>query len=298
MSRAYLRIDPAFFERKALTQGYPAGVFSALVGTLCLAEHQPERGRFRSERLLRALLEDYGRHVPELIRRGDLVRLGDGRLYVDGWDEWQEGDWKVGERVARIRSRPRKGTAPVTVGTTAYVTPDVTVPVTVDETDARLSVIDSGSGAVSGKRSGGAASRAPGMEPISAILPDLPLNGVEDAHGVSEDEHRIFAFLARNGAVIRPDTGLGRRLLGLIERRGVEDVLRQAGVMARGERLSDRQWVLGLENALEAVPSGREAQVAERAEEERLLHEKRLERTRQQNAALLALRADVPGGVS
>jgi hypothetical protein len=57
MTRAYLRVDPAFFERKALTQDYPVGVFAALVGTLCLAETQPERGRFRSERLLRALLE-------------------------------------------------------------------------------------------------------------------------------------------------------------------------------------------------------------------------------------------------
>jgi hypothetical protein len=141
--------------------------------------------------------------------------------------------------------------------------------------------------------------RRNGPEPIAAILPDVLAGPPEDAFGVSEDEHRVFAFLARFGAAIRPDTGYGRRLLGLIERRGVEDVLRHAGVMAKsGERLSDRQWVFGLEAALEAVPSGREAQVAERAEDERQLHEKRLERTRQQNAALLALRADVPGGVS
>lgn len=306
MSRAYLRIDPAFFERKALTQGYPAGVFSALVGTLCLAEHQPERGRFRSERLLRALLEDYGRHVPELIRRGDLVRLEDGRLYVDGWDEWQEGDWKVGERVARIRSRPRNGAAPVTVKTTAYVTPDVTVPVTVDETAARLSVIDSVAvggkpKAVSGRRE---ASRALGMEPISAILPDLTLPP-EDAYGVSEDEARVFAFLARFGAAIRPDSGYGRRLLGLMERRGVEDVLRHAGIMAKsGERLSDRQWVFGLEAALEAVPGAKDARAADKAEEDRKHSERVQEEMRARREERARYVADpiepsvIPGGVS
>lgn len=111
--------------------------------------------------------------------------------------------------------------------------------------------------------------RRNGMEPIAAILPDLTLTS-EDAYGVSEDEARVFAFLARFGAFIRPDSGYGRRLLGLLERRGVEDVLRHAGVMAKsGERLSDRQWVFGLEAALEAVPGTKEARASDKAEEDR-----------------------------
>lgn len=120
MTRAYLRLDPAFFERKAIQQEYPAGSFTALAGSLCLAESQPQRGRFRDERLLRALLGQYGRYVPFLVQRGDLVVEKDGRVYIDGWDEWQEGDWKVGERVKRIRGRERT-TKPVTPETTRTV---------------------------------------------------------------------------------------------------------------------------------------------------------------------------------
>lgn len=119
MSRAYLRLDPAAFERKVIQQGYPAVTFAAFMGVLCLAESQPERGRFRDERLLRALLGKLGRQVPDLIARCDLIQLPDGRLYVDGWDEWQEGDITVRDRVARLRIRRQRH---VTVGTVTSVT--------------------------------------------------------------------------------------------------------------------------------------------------------------------------------
>lgn len=119
MSRAYLRLDPGAFERKVIQQDYPPATFAAFVGVLCLAESQPERGRFRDERLLRALLGKLGRQVPDLISLGDLVVLADGRLYLDGWDEWQEGDVTVRDRVARVRARKRP---PVTVATATPVT--------------------------------------------------------------------------------------------------------------------------------------------------------------------------------
>lgn len=118
MTRAYLRLDPGFFERKVIRQGYPHAAALAVVGVYCLAETQPERGRFRDERLLRAMLGDLGRQVPYLLAHGDLVRLEDGRIYPEGWDEWQEGDWKVGERVRRIRERTKvESVADVTVRT-------------------------------------------------------------------------------------------------------------------------------------------------------------------------------------
>src|SRR4029077_185440 len=102
---------------------YPDGAYAALVGTLCLAEHQPLRGKFRSADYLGRLLGKRGRWVKFLLERGDLMNLPDGKVYVVGWDEWQEGDWKVGERVRRIRTRRR-------------VTADVTVPVTVGRNSA------------------------------------------------------------------------------------------------------------------------------------------------------------------
>jgi len=151
MARAYLRLDPGFFDRKAIEQAYPAGAITALLGAFCHAEHQPTRGRFRDVRILRALLGPHAKWIPFLVDHRDLV-MRRGQLYVDGWDEWQEGDWKVGERVARIRNRARDATVDVT--------PDVTVPVTADVTDetvynlsdgGRQSVIDSGGG----KRSAG-----------------------------------------------------------------------------------------------------------------------------------------------
>ena len=138
MPRAYLRLDPAFDERK---ESYPDGPYAALVATFCLAELQPQRGRFRSLDYLSRLLGKRGRHARYLVEQGDLTILDDGRVYVDGWDEWQEGDWKVSERVHRIRNRKT-------------VTPDVTVPVTVDVTPdvtvARQSVSGSGKQSISG----------------------------------------------------------------------------------------------------------------------------------------------------
>ena len=123
MTRAYLRLDPGFFERKVIRQCYPPAVAITLIGVLCLAESQPERGRFRDERLLRAMLGDLGRNVPYLLAHGDLIRLNDGRIYPEGWDEWQEGDWKVGERVRRIRGRAKPTGPTVTADTAETVTP-------------------------------------------------------------------------------------------------------------------------------------------------------------------------------
>lgn len=122
--RTYFRMLPDFFERKALgtesRPAYPPAAIAALVGVLCLAEQQPQRGRFKSRRLLQVLLEEnggkaYGKHVPYLIKNGDLAELPDGSLYVDGWDELQEGDAKSTDRVRRFRDRKRGG---VTMGET------------------------------------------------------------------------------------------------------------------------------------------------------------------------------------
>lgn len=107
MARAYLRLDPGFYEKK-LAQGYPLAAIGAFAGVLCLAELQPDRGRFRDLAVLRALLgAAAARQVPFLMERGDLCYEGT-RIYVVGWDEWQEGDVTVKERMQRIRNRNAK----------------------------------------------------------------------------------------------------------------------------------------------------------------------------------------------
>jgi hypothetical protein len=120
--RAYLRIDPNLPDRKA---DYPDGAYRAYIDTLCFAEQQPQRGRFRNRRLLAVLLDKRARWIKYLIDHGDLVEFTGGKLYVDGWDEWQEGDVTVSERMKRLRSRRRDVTPTDTPGVTP---PTVTVP--------------------------------------------------------------------------------------------------------------------------------------------------------------------------
>ena len=120
--RAYLRLDPYATDRKS---DYPDGAFRAFFETLCHAEQQPQRGRFRNRKLLAVLLEKRARWIPYLIERGDLVETESGKLYLDGWDEWQEGDVTVSERMKRLRSR-QKGVTPT--DTPTVTPPTVTLP--------------------------------------------------------------------------------------------------------------------------------------------------------------------------
>ena len=86
--------------------------------------------------------------------------------------------------------------------------------------------------------------------------------------GLDGGEAAVFAFLAQHGAAIREDSGYGRRLLGLMERRTPERVLETAWDIAQGDaKLSDRQWTFGLEARLEPPEDGRAAAKAERAAE-------------------------------
>lgn len=97
--------------------------------------------------------------------------------------------------------------------------------------------------------------------------------------GLSDYEGLVFGFIAQHGASIREDSPLGRRLLGLMERRTPEAVLKEATAMAQIEDvMSDRQWVLGLENGLEAIPSGRKSVDAVIEEETRARNDARYDR--------------------
>lgn len=94
---------------------YPPAAIAAFYGMLELAEEQPMRGHFESERLLRLLLEGpdgrgrlMAKQVPFLVQQGDLVRDDAGGVDVEGWPILQEGDVTVGERVARFRARKRE----------------------------------------------------------------------------------------------------------------------------------------------------------------------------------------------
>lgn len=104
--RAYHRIDPLMDERKS---HYTPAQFGAYLKVQLTAGRQSHRGRFRSLDALRgALPTAYARHVQFLVDEGDIV-VSKTHVYVDGWDEWQEGDVTVKERMARLRNRKRNG---------------------------------------------------------------------------------------------------------------------------------------------------------------------------------------------
>lgn len=102
--KAYLRVDPLLAVRKA---HYTDGQFRAYIETLTLALSQKQRGWFLPAQL-KALLGVRGKHLGFLIAQGDVIER-DGLLYVDGWNEWQEGDLTVGDRMRALRNRRRNG---------------------------------------------------------------------------------------------------------------------------------------------------------------------------------------------
>jgi hypothetical protein len=101
--RAYHRVDPLMDERKS---HYTPAQLGAFLKVQLVAGRQKYRGRFRSLDALRAALpRDYAKLVTFLVDEGDLAVCDDGSVYVPGWDEWQEGNLPVADRMAAIRAR-------------------------------------------------------------------------------------------------------------------------------------------------------------------------------------------------
>ena len=104
LPKAYLRVDPNIDQHPDVT---------LIVRLLCAANRQDPRGRWKSWRHLCAALGQA--LAKEAKEAGHVVELDGecrGAWYMDGWDEWQEGDWTVGERMARMRDRKRNGGGP------------------------------------------------------------------------------------------------------------------------------------------------------------------------------------------
>lgn len=94
LPRAYLRIDPNM-------DAHPDP--EAMLTLILFGNRCSERGRFRSLTALEKLLGK--KRLKACLDRKDLVPISGGRYYVSGWDEWQEGDLTVGERMSRVRKR-------------------------------------------------------------------------------------------------------------------------------------------------------------------------------------------------
>lgn len=129
MPRAYLRIDPNIDQ-------HPDPL--SMVRAMCAAARQPERGRFREPAVLERAVGR--RQYRAMVERGDVIKADPGPgVYLDGWDEWQEGDLTVGERMRRMRDRRKRNRV------TAPPSPDRNV-VTTDAGTSRSSSRDEGDG--------------------------------------------------------------------------------------------------------------------------------------------------------
>jgi hypothetical protein len=131
--RAYLRLDPNLPDRKG---GYPDGAYRAYIDTLCFAEQQPQRGRFRSRRLLSVLLEKRAKWIPYLISHGDLTET---------------------DRMRRLRARRRD--------VTPTDTPDVTLPTVYTPSSGKRLAVGGKQEAEAGGRNNGAPTTFMGFRP-------------------------------------------------------------------------------------------------------------------------------------
>jgi hypothetical protein len=185
--RAYLRIDPLLADKKA---GYTDGAFRAFIEVLCFAEQQHPRGVFRSRKLLAVLLDKRARWIPYLLEHGDLELMPTGQLVVEGWTEWQEGDWKVHERIGRIRNRIRRER------TSGTVTNDTVATVTSD-TEPTVDTPLSGSGGDGGKHS--AEAGAPRPEPDDENGIERNLRIFRDPNADPQAKRAARKYLLKHG---------------------------------------------------------------------------------------------------
>lgn len=219
--RAYHRVDPLMDERKS---HYSPAQLGAFLKVQLVAGRQTRRGRFRSLDALRgALPASYVRHVDFLVSEGDLVIGDDGLVYLDGWDEWQEGDLTVKDRMARLRDRKRNQT--VTPDVTSTVTTPVTVTVTRPYQTANAHAIAD-----------------------SSFSPEGGLGGGTD----DEPEFPLLQWLAQHGCAIREGNGFHQKLITAVEVHGPDAILRQFERLAKaGMSHGDVQgYVFGAIDAL------------------------------------------------
>lgn len=102
LPKAYLRLDPNIDQTHPDVEGF--------IRLLCAANRQPQRGFFKSRALVEGIVGKA--RTKRFLERGDLTEHVGGRLYVEGWEEWQEGDITVGERQRRIKAKRDSGVIP------------------------------------------------------------------------------------------------------------------------------------------------------------------------------------------
>lgn len=157
LPRAYLRVDPNIDQ-------HPDPL--SMLRALCAAARQPNRGRFRDARVLERAVGR--RQYRGMVERGDVVPADPGPgVYLEGWDEWQEGDVTVGERMRRMRERRKRKTVTTVTPTSSPPRNDVTTDAVAKGEASESSALASGDSPPpqAGKRANGTNPRAQGTNP-------------------------------------------------------------------------------------------------------------------------------------
>lgn len=194
--RAYLRMSPNLDQ-------HPNPL--AMVQAMCAANRQPERGRFREPVVLERTV---GRKAYRMmVERGDIVPAAPGPgVYLDGWDEWQEGDMTVAERMRRHRARKaekkRTRDAKVTPPASPHRNAVTTTALDIDDvgTSQAIDVDDSPPPQV-GRRKNGTNPRAIGTNPRATGTSLRQEREAQKRGGVES----LNAILRRSNALGAPD---------------------------------------------------------------------------------------------
>ena len=262
--RTMIRLVRGTYRRKAFGTPehpvYPPDAIVAFYAMIELAEEQPNRGRFESLALLRVLLEGpdgrghrFARQVPFLIAQHDLVQLPDGAWYVDGWDELQEGDLTVAERVTRHRNRHANGHAngpangDVTPGAVSTPRPRAT---RADAQSGAIADLDGGLKTVDGRQSANA----------------LSSRAREGLVHVTDELATVVEGLTGRG-VLALGASAQTCLDDLAERHGADTLIVALNRVAKGiPRPSGPQLVFGARNLLDPIKGRGELEEDEQAE--------------------------------
>lgn len=236
-ARQFIRLVRGTYRRKAFgtesRSSYSADAIVAFYGCMELAAEQPERGRFESLDLLRVLLAGpdgkgrrYARQVSFLVQQADLVRLPDGRWYLDGWDELQEGDLSVADRVSRHRERHRNGAAnaDVTVPTVTSVTVTSVSSRTPPRTRATRPSAPALDGWTAGRLDGGRRDGAPARDPGGTGVNDEE-EGVPWIDPPPDALADVVTHLARTRGAVDPGGKAYVELARMVDRHGADAVI-------------------------------------------------------------------------
>lgn len=236
LPKAYLRLDPNIDQTHPDTK--------AMVRLMCVSNRQPHRGHFKNRQLAESILGK--RDVKTYLDRGDLEVLPSGELYVDGWEEWQEGDWTVGERQNRIRAKRRAKRDTVTVESrpdnAASVTEPLSRPLPPSEALGRLGV------------------------KAEDVLPHTP-SARDGLPNITKEVQAAGEAITGRGILAAGERQL-TELDRLVEDHGVESVVRAMQAVAQGERMTWVQVVWGARKRLEPIPGALPSKEQQKADTE------------------------------